>query len=85
MEEETGYRVHHWLGLPPLEEQYAFQRKGERIQKRVTYYFAEVQGEENWQESEIAEGRWVDLHQAEELATFPEAKNLCRQIRNLLS
>ncbi|MFZ0566295.1 MAG: NUDIX domain-containing protein [Chlamydiales bacterium] len=79
LKEETGARVKHLFDRSPLEEYYFFKSKEEGVEKRVTYFLAEVEGEISIQAHEISDYRWLSFEKAEELATFPECKLLCRQ------
>ncbi|MFN0065205.1 MAG: NUDIX domain-containing protein, partial [Chlamydiales bacterium] len=55
LKEETGLDVIRFLEIPPIEEEYAF----DLIRKKVTYFFAEVEGKLQLQTAEIQEARWV--------------------------
>jgi len=77
--EETNLKVVRLLTPTPLVEQYTFLRYGKRIEKQVTYFLAQVEGEVALQGDEIAQGRWVSFEEAAELITFPEGKELCQR------
>lgn len=82
--EETSLSVIEFLELPPLSERYQFKREEELIDKKITYFFAEVEGELFVDQEEILEGRWLYFHEAIELATFPETLHLIQQTQELL-
>ncbi len=84
LKEETHLEVAEMLQVAPLQESYRFEREGKKIEKSVTYYLALVQGEVHLQSAELSEGRWVDLLEATQLATFPECKKLCSEISKIL-
>lgn len=78
--EETGLHLVRWIEHEEIVEIYQFQRKGRHIQKKVIYFFAEVDGVLRLQPNEIVSARWVDIAQAESLATFEGMKRICREI-----
>lgn len=84
--EETGLSIVKFLPYQEIEEHYIFQRKeGTVIDKRVTYFMAEVKGEVKIQEEELDQGKWVPLAQARELITFEEARKVCTVVQSLLT
>lgn len=85
LHEETGLTVHRFLDLAPLKECYQYKLKGDTVSKEVTYFLAEVQGTLQLQEIELIDARWLRLKEAEGLATYPEAKALCRALSTLLT
>jgi len=84
LKEETHLTVKQLLSSEPLKEFYIFKHKGALVEKRVAYYLAEVEGEVEIQEQEIADFRWVSLEDAAKLATFPESKALAQKAGSLL-
>ena len=74
--EETGLHVVRYFDMEPIEERYQF----DDVDKKVTYFVAEVRGHENMQEEEIADFKWVNFQEGQELATFPETKKLCEKM-----
>lgn len=78
--EETGLKVEKFLEIAPLKEHYSFQLNETLIQKTVTYFVAHISGKVTLQVEEIADYRWLTLHEAEKLATFPETKQLCKNL-----
>jgi bis(5'-nucleosidyl)-tetraphosphatase len=79
--EETGFTIVAFLPFPKIEESYTFQREGARVDKQVTYFLAEVSGEEKYQAEELIQGRWVPLQEAHQLITFEEGRKVCRQVQ----
>ena len=84
LNEETGLEIVRFLPGSPLQEHYFFTHEGEKVDKRVEYYLAEVQGEVALQAAEVTDFRWLSLEEAEAQATFQEAKRLCREVMQLL-
>lgn len=81
--EETGLSTSRIFSYSPLEERYQFKIGKKHIIKCVQYFLAEVTGEIKLQSQEVSESLWVNVKEAEKYATFPESKNLCKQVRNL--
>ena len=84
LEEETGLVVRRILADTPITEHYTFQRNGAVVNKTVTYFLVEVDGNVSLQEEEIADGRWLSLAEAEGQMTFAEGKKLCQQLQQRL-
>ncbi len=84
LKEETGLEILRFLPGSPFEEHYSFTFEGEKVDKRVAYYLAEVQGKVVLQAAEVTDFRWLSLEEAEALATFPESKRLCHEVMQLL-
>ncbi len=84
LEEETGLTIVRFLPGSPLEEHYFFTWEGEKVEKWVEYYLAEVSGALSLQKEEVSDARWLSLQEAEELVTFPESKRLCQEVITLL-
>lgn len=82
LREETALTISRWLELSPFTETYYFRRQGTVITKTVTYFAAEVEGKLRICQDELADARWVPLDKAESLASFPEAKAICRRLIN---
>ena len=78
--EEVGLQVAHYHLSPPLVEEYTYSGR----HKRVTYWLAEVSGDVHVEAGELTEARWVPVGEATKLATFPEAKRLCREVEEIL-
>lgn len=83
--EETGLRPVKYLTKDTLKEQYFFKWEGVLVKKEVIYFVAEVEGKVIIQEDEVLEAKWVELEKAEDLATFKEAKNICKAVLKLLA
>ncbi|OGS05195.1 MAG: hypothetical protein A3G41_02665 [Elusimicrobia bacterium RIFCSPLOWO2_12_FULL_59_9] len=75
VEEETGYRCHI---LRPLSEvNYAFQRQGRRVRKKVQWFLMRS----GWRvgdpdEAEILDVRWSAVSKARELVRYPSDHQL---------
>ncbi len=82
--EETGLTIKKLLPYDSMDDHYEFEKNGKYIKKKVTYFLAEVEGEEILQQQEIQEGQWVILSKAHELATFSPLKNLLKKISILV-
>lgn len=81
--EETGLTLDELLPFPPVQESYEFEREGTMIPKRVVYFMGTVLGELKLQEEEVQDAKWVLIEEAADLATFPECKELCRQLNQM--
>ena len=84
LQEETGLLVTHYLPFPPLHEQYMFERDGQKVDKRVTYYLAEVEGIVTPQPEEVGAAEWFTLDDAVSRISFPEGQELCQNVVTLL-
>jgi 8-oxo-dGTP pyrophosphatase MutT (NUDIX family) len=82
--EETGLTVVQLFFTEPLIENYQFTSRNRPIHKQVDYYIAEVTGNVKIQEEEIQEGRWVDLANGQDLATYPQMKALLQRVLSML-
>ena len=82
--EETGLTVSKWISKDLIVEQYQFHRDGQRVRKEVSYYIAEVQGNEVLQKEEIKDSLWLPLDKAEERLTFPETCSIFRRAVEIL-
>lgn len=79
--EETSLRVKFFLAMPPLKEDYQFQRRGESVHKFVTYFPASVSGKIVLQQSgEIIEANWFSLERASQMITFEQSRILLDQL-----
>lgn len=78
--EETNLSVHSFLQMPPLKENYQFERDGEDIHKYVEYFPAFVEGEVLIKEPhEIKELRWFEIQDALKKITFEQSKELLKK------
>jgi hypothetical protein len=68
-----------------LKENYQFYFKGHHIYKTVVYFLAEVEGNLKLQAAEVWSAQWIKLSEAENLVTFPEAKQIIRRAVSLLT
>lgn len=82
--EETGYRVKKILSENEFKESYFFMYEGKRIHKTVIFFAAEVEGEACEPNDEILETRWIPLKKADELLTYPQAKQIAQDVLKLL-
>lgn len=82
--EETNLEVEKLLASAPFQETYQFMIEGERIQKTVSYYLAEVTGDAKVQPGEIEDGRWFSLQEGIVQVTHREGKDLLEQVLALL-
>lgn len=80
LKEETGLSVERFLSLKPFIESYFDQQK----RKTVTYFPAFVTGILKCQSNEIMKANWFDLDEAMEQISFPESKNVFKQVRKYL-
>ncbi len=80
LDEETGLKVVHYLPFGPLHEHYTY----DGIDKRVTFFLAEVTGTLSVQPEEVISAIYLPLDQAEGQMTFPGAQELCHKTRLLL-
>ena len=85
LQEETGLKVVAFLSTVPLQETFSFFWRGTKVEKTVTYFVATVAGDIALQQEEVQDGGWIALEKAHERLTFPEARSLCQQARELLS
>lgn len=83
--EETGLSVVKFLPFEELNEHYIFTFEKKIINKEVTYFMAEVAGQEKLQPAEISQGRWFSLSDAAKMITFKEAHKICVKVQHLLS
>lgn len=86
LQEETGLRIKRLI-LPEdkLVEHYFFERNGEKVQKKVEYFLAEVEGKLFIQEDELRDSIWLTPDLIVEQATYPESKRLCARVRDFLN
>ena len=86
LKEETGLNVKRLI-IPEenLIELYFFEREDGKVQKKVEYFLAEVEGKLVIQDEELRDSIWLTPDLIEDQATFPESKRLCRQVRDFLN
>lgn len=85
LKEETGLNVHTCLMENPFVERFQFRRKGEWVEKTVSYYPAIVIGAVQIQIEEIRDAAWLSFDDALKRLTFEEARSICRQVRQMVS
>ncbi|SCA63570.1 Bis(5'-nucleosyl)-tetraphosphatase [asymmetrical] [Chlamydiales bacterium SCGC AG-110-M15] len=82
--EETGFTVERLIRDEPISEHYDYVKDATERHKTVSYFIAEVTGDFVKQKAELADGKWVDLKEAEKLVTFDEAKGLCKELCRII-
>jgi bis(5'-nucleosidyl)-tetraphosphatase len=82
--EETNLKVVSFLNIASQKEHYFFRSGTDIIDKTVIYFVAEVFGEIVLHEEEISDYKWLSFDEAQKQITFPQAKELCAQVRNNL-
>jgi len=85
LKEETGLEFVYVLHKEPLIETYQYQLDGDTHHKQVYYYLGMVQGEVKLQPSEVNDGKWVSLDEAESHVTYETSQSICRQVAAALS
>jgi bis(5'-nucleosidyl)-tetraphosphatase len=80
LKEEAGLSILSFLQMPPQQEHYFFRAGPDLIDKRVTYFAAEVAGQVVLQEGEISDYKWLSLEEAPKLATYAETRALCNTL-----
>jgi bis(5'-nucleosidyl)-tetraphosphatase len=80
LNEEVGLSVVYFFPQD-YKEHYFFTWNGQKIDKTVEYFQAMVKGKITIQEDEISDARWLNLDEAENRSTFPEAKRICREVK----
>lgn len=84
LKEETGLDVRRFLQKEPLLEEFYWVYQGEKQLKRVLYFIAEVEGQVDIQDPEIAHGEWVPLSQAAKRIVHPEGKETLKQVEKIV-
>jgi bis(5'-nucleosidyl)-tetraphosphatase len=84
LKEETNLDILRFIELEPLMEQYHFTHDGHRVNKRVFYFLAEVEGTIILQKKEISGGLWLPFKEAHERLTHPEGKSILQQVEAIL-
>ena len=84
MKEETNLEIKKLLRSDPFIEIYELERNNKKVLKNIFYYLAEVSGEEKIDNSEILEGIWVNILKVQDLITYPELKNLFKEVETFL-
>lgn len=84
LKEETGLSIERCLLEIPYVEMYKFYKFNKKIHKKVTYFPCFVQGDLKLQAEEIIDACWVSIEEADKKLTFPEAKEICKKVREIL-
>lgn len=85
LQEETGLNVIRFLSQEPIQEHYQFRQAGQFIEKTVSYFIAEVDGDLQIQTTEVAAAKWVPFSQAQDAITFLEAKVVCQKAQEKIT
>jgi bis(5'-nucleosidyl)-tetraphosphatase len=81
LKEETGLETEKIFKEPAFYEKYSFQSGKRRITKVVTYFLGEIKDKRTkLQASEIGDGKWLDLDEAMDLATFAPTKQVLKDV-----
>lgn len=83
--EETNLKVTQLLSPIPFKESYVFLRNGQKVNKIVTYFLAEVEGHLQIQKAEINAAKWVPLKIAHSHITFPAGQSVSLEVLNFLT
>jgi 8-oxo-dGTP pyrophosphatase MutT (NUDIX family) len=84
-EEETGIKEYELRENTFFIENYSYQGKDEVIKKQVKYFLAIVNNPDVLlQKEELQNFKWVDCEEALELITFDEAKEILKEVNDLL-
>jgi len=85
-EEETGITHYQPITTLTWQECYQAQRKGEPVDKQVTYFLAIVAQEQvTIQVQEIQAYRWATFAEALDCLTYPTSRDLLRQVQHYLT
>ncbi len=79
--EETGLHIVRFLSEMEFVEHYKFHFGSRLIQKKVTYFLAEVEGKVTAQLEEVQECRWFSITDAMHQLTHQEARSILIQAR----
>jgi len=85
LKEETGLELQYVLLKDPFVETYQYECEGGFYRKQVYYYLGMVQGEVSLQTSELDDGKWVALEEAESHVTHETSKSICRRVVQALA
>lgn len=78
--EETNLHLVKLISETPFVDRYTLTRKGQKVDKIVTYFLAEVEGIFSLQKEEILDGGWFDLATAKDKITYPKGKKICQEV-----
>jgi bis(5'-nucleosidyl)-tetraphosphatase len=84
LKEETGLLADRCVQEEPFVETFEFRRRGQKVEKTVSYFVATVNGEVAIQQEEIREARWLSFADAENRLTFNEARLILTSVRELM-
>jgi len=80
LREETHLLIVRYLNTKTYLEHYSFRHKGDLIEKTVTYYLVEADGNYSLQEDEIADGRWFTFENALKQLTFDGSRSILKEV-----
>jgi bis(5'-nucleosidyl)-tetraphosphatase len=85
LKEETGLETEKIFKEPQFYEKYSFTSRKRRIFKIVTYFLGEIKDKRTkLQASEIGDGKWLDLEEAIDVATFQPTKQVLKDVQKYL-
>lgn len=82
--EETNLKLAKPLQEEPLSEKYIFQKAGQKVEKTVLYFIAEVEGDVKLQENEIYAAQWVFFPECFDTVTHKEGKEILSRVAKIL-
>jgi bis(5'-nucleosidyl)-tetraphosphatase len=81
--EETHLKVVRFFSETPFEEHYNYKLHGQLINKTVSFFVAEVEGELLLQVEEVSGGEWFTVNEALQKLTYAIDKSVCRSAIDL--
>jgi bis(5'-nucleosidyl)-tetraphosphatase len=84
LKEETGLDIVRFLQESPFVEKYQFSKRGELVEKQVSYFPAIVSGNLQLQVEEIRDAKWLPFQEALAQLSFEEARQICRHVMKIL-
>lgn len=83
--EETGLKIVKIIAEESFQEEYTFRAQGAVIEKRVTYYIAEVAGEATPCQTELKGAGWFPAEQVSGQLTFSQGKSIWNKASQFLT
>ncbi len=84
LKEETDLEVIRYLYDEPIVEQYQFKKNNDVVIKKAYYFLAEVKNEAKIHPNEILDGCWIDIKKAADKITYPQSKEIAKQVDIIL-